>query len=128
MAVFETADIPDKCIQIANLCSRLRSAGGSRIRPPAPAHERRRIVDFGIADVHPSASWTGQQVIKAFPDDTAPRWLVPTATPSTVMRSGAASLGCHGLHVQIHGLQWGASVRMRLPRVASASACTLVYR
>jgi transposase InsO family protein len=39
------------------------------------AHERRRIVHFAITE-HPSASWTAQQVIEAFPDDTAPRWLV----------------------------------------------------
>jgi putative transposase len=39
------------------------------------AHERRRIVHFGITE-HPSASWTAQQVTEALPDDTAPRWLV----------------------------------------------------
>jgi putative transposase len=39
------------------------------------AHERRRIVHVGITE-HPSASWTAQQLIEAFPDDTAPRWLV----------------------------------------------------
>src|SRR4029079_3533044 len=25
---------------------------------------------------HPTASWTAQQIIEAFPDETAPRWLV----------------------------------------------------
>ena len=39
------------------------------------AHERRRIVHFGITE-HPSASWTAQQCIEAFPNDTAPRWLI----------------------------------------------------
>jgi hypothetical protein len=39
------------------------------------AHDRRRIVHYAITE-HPSASWTAQQVIEAFPDDTAPRWLV----------------------------------------------------
>jgi hypothetical protein len=39
------------------------------------AHERRRIVHVAITE-HPTASWTAQQIIEAFPDDTAPRWLV----------------------------------------------------
>jgi hypothetical protein len=37
------------------------------------AHPRRRIV--AITD-HPTAAWTAQQIIEAFPDDSAPRWLV----------------------------------------------------
>ena len=39
------------------------------------AHQRRRIVHVAITD-HPTAAWTAQQIIEAFPDDTAPRWLV----------------------------------------------------
>jgi hypothetical protein len=39
------------------------------------AHERRRIVHFAITE-HPTARWTAQQLIEAFPEDTAPRWLV----------------------------------------------------
>ena len=38
------------------------------------SHVRRRIVHFNITE-HPTAEWTAQQVIDAFPDDTAPRWL-----------------------------------------------------
>ena len=38
------------------------------------AHERRRIVHCNVTDA-PCASWTGQQVINAFPDETAPRYL-----------------------------------------------------
>jgi hypothetical protein len=38
------------------------------------SHVRRRIVHFNIT-AHPTAEWTAQQVINAFPDDTAPRWL-----------------------------------------------------
>src|SRR5437870_11102129 len=37
------------------------------------AHHRRRIVHFNVTE-HPTAEWTAQQVIDAFPDDTAPRW------------------------------------------------------
>jgi putative transposase len=38
-------------------------------------HQRRRIVHFNITK-HPTAAWTAQQVIDAFPHDTAPRWLL----------------------------------------------------
>jgi transposase InsO family protein len=38
-------------------------------------HHRRRIVHFNVTD-HPTAAWTAQQVVEAFPDDTAPRWLL----------------------------------------------------
>ena len=39
------------------------------------SHQRRRIVYFNVAE-HPTAHWVAQQVVEAFPDDTAPRWLV----------------------------------------------------
>jgi putative transposase len=38
-------------------------------------HHRRRIVHFNVTD-HPTAAWTAQQVIDAFPHETAPRWLL----------------------------------------------------
>jgi transposase InsO family protein len=38
-------------------------------------HERRMIVHFNITEM-PTAAWTAQQVINAFPDDTAPKYLV----------------------------------------------------
>jgi putative transposase len=38
------------------------------------SHLRRRIVHFNITE-HPTAAWTAQQVVDAFPDDTAPKWL-----------------------------------------------------
>jgi hypothetical protein len=53
------------------------------------AHERRRIVRVAIPE-HPTASWTAQQIIEAFPDDTVPRWLVRDRDASTVRGSGAA--------------------------------------
>ncbi len=39
------------------------------------AHDRRRVVHFRITE-HPTARWTAQQVVEAFPWDTAPRFLL----------------------------------------------------
>jgi transposase InsO family protein len=39
------------------------------------SHERRRIIHLNITE-HPAAAWTAQQMIEAFPNDTAPRWLL----------------------------------------------------
>jgi len=37
-------------------------------------HARRRIVHFNVTE-HPSAEWTAQQIVDAFPWDTAPRYM-----------------------------------------------------
>ena len=39
------------------------------------AHDRRRVVHFNVTD-SPTAKWTGQQIVEAFPWDTAPRYLL----------------------------------------------------
>ena len=39
------------------------------------AHERRRIVHFNITE-HPTAQWITQQIVEAFPWETAPRYLL----------------------------------------------------
>ena len=39
------------------------------------AHDRRRIVHFNVTE-HPTAQWTAQQLVEAFPFDTAPRYLL----------------------------------------------------
>ena len=39
------------------------------------AHHRRRVVHFNVTE-HPTALWTGQQMVEAFPEDTAPRYLL----------------------------------------------------
>lgn len=38
-------------------------------------HERRKVVHFNITD-SPSAAWTAQQIVNAFPYDTAPTYLL----------------------------------------------------
>jgi hypothetical protein len=39
------------------------------------AHDRRRILHFNVTE-NPTAAWTAQQMVEAFPDDTVPRYLV----------------------------------------------------
>ena len=39
------------------------------------AHDRRRAPHFNIT-AHPTAVWAAQQIVEAFPDDTAPRYLL----------------------------------------------------
>jgi transposase InsO family protein len=38
-------------------------------------HQRRRVLHFNVGEA-PSAAWTGQQIVEAFPWDTAPRFLL----------------------------------------------------
>ena len=37
--------------------------------------ERRNIIHFNVTD-HPSAQWFAQQLVEAFPFDSAPRYLI----------------------------------------------------
>lgn len=39
------------------------------------SHDRRRIVHFNVTQ-NPTAQWTAQQIVEAFPFDTAPRYLL----------------------------------------------------
>ena len=39
------------------------------------AHDRRRVIHFNVTE-HPTTRWTGQQIVEAFPWDTAPRYLL----------------------------------------------------
>ncbi len=38
-------------------------------------HERRRVVHFNVT-AHPTMEWAGQQIVEAFPFDTAPKYLL----------------------------------------------------
>src|SRR5437588_2008715 len=39
------------------------------------AHQRRRVLHFNVTE-HPTAEWAAQQIVEAFPEDTAPRYLI----------------------------------------------------
>ena len=39
------------------------------------AHHRRRVVHFNVTE-HPTAQWTAQQLVEAFPDESAPAYLL----------------------------------------------------
>jgi hypothetical protein len=58
------------------------------------SHQRRRIIHVNITE-HPTAVWTAQQMIEAFPEDTAPRWLLRDrdAIYGDVFRRRVASMG-----------------------------------
>jgi putative transposase len=58
------------------------------------SHDRRRIVRLAITE-HPTAIWTAQQIIEAFPDDSAPGWLLRDRDTiySDVFRRRVASMG-----------------------------------
>jgi putative transposase len=38
-------------------------------------HDRRELIHVNVTD-HPTALWTARQIVEAFPDDTAPRYLL----------------------------------------------------
>lgn len=55
---------------------------------------RRRIVHLAITE-HPTATWTAQQIVDAFSDDSAPRWLLRDrdAIYGDVFRCRVAGMG-----------------------------------
>jgi putative transposase len=53
------------------------------------AHDRRRVVHFNVTE-HPTADWTAQPIVEAFPDDTAPAYLLTIVTASPVTCFGTA--------------------------------------
>jgi len=73
------------------------------------SHHRRRIVHVGITE-HPTAEWTAQQIIEAFPEDTAPRWLLRDrdAIYGDLFRQRVAGMGI-GEVVTSPGVRWSAA-------------------
>ncbi len=57
-------------------------------------HHRRKVVHFNVTE-SPTASWTAQQIVEAFPEDSAPRYLLRDrdATYGDVFRRRVKSLG-----------------------------------
>jgi transposase InsO family protein len=58
------------------------------------AHERRRIVHINVTE-HPTTQWTAQQIVEAFPWDTAPHYLLRDrdAVYGVIFQSRVKNLG-----------------------------------
>jgi len=50
------------------------------------AHHRRRVVHVNVTET-PTAQWTAQQLVEAFPWDTAPRYLLRDRDRDAVYRA-----------------------------------------
>jgi transposase InsO family protein len=57
-------------------------------------HDRRMVVHFNVT-VHPTTAWTSQQIVEAFPEDTAPRFLIRDRDGiyGSIFRSRVANTG-----------------------------------
>jgi len=57
-------------------------------------HDRRHVVHFNVT-AHPTAEWTAQQIVEAFPEDTAPRFMIRDrdGTYGEVFRQRVRNLG-----------------------------------
>jgi putative transposase len=67
------------------------------------AHERRRIVRFHITE-HPTAQWTAQQIVEAFPWDTAPHYLLRDRDSiyGTAFQQRVEHLGMEEVKIALH--------------------------
>ena len=68
------------------------------------SHFRRRVVYFNVTE-HPTALWTGQQIVQAFPEETAPRYLLrdqdkiygDSFKERVVFKNSISSIHCRGV-------------------------------
>ena len=67
------------------------------------AHDRRRVVHFNVTD-SPTAAWTTQQLVDAFPWETAPRYLLRDRDPvyGIVFSNRVHALGIHDVKTAPH--------------------------
>jgi transposase InsO family protein len=67
------------------------------------AHDRRRIVGFNVTE-HPTAEWAAQQIVQAFPEETAPRFLLRDndGTYGQVFQNRIESLGIEEVKTAPH--------------------------
>ena len=54
------------------------------------SHARRQVLRVDVTE-HPTASWISQQLREAFPDGSAPRYLILDRTPRSIARSSCRS-------------------------------------
>ena len=68
------------------------------------AHHRRRVLQFNVTG-HPTALWTGQQIIETFPEDTVPRYLLRDRDKiyGEEFRQRIRSLGIEEVRRPVHG-------------------------
>ena len=55
-------------------------------------HHRRELLHLNVTE-HPTAAWTARQIVEAFPDETAPKYLLRDRDRSTARSSHGASAG-----------------------------------
>jgi transposase InsO family protein len=67
------------------------------------AHDRRRIVHFNVTE-HPTAEWTSQQMVEAFGDGKAPRFMIRDrdAVYGFTFRERAKALGIEEVVIAPH--------------------------
>ena len=102
-------------------------------------HDRRRIVHFNVTE-HPSAEWTAQQMVDAFPWDTAPRYLVRDRdqTYGAYFDTRVDGLGIEQvcllfIHPPAHGSEVSPAARntldsARIPRASKLLICGLFLK
>jgi putative transposase len=75
-AIADVADLPDESLRVSRLDGLLHGVDAGRVLfvVVVLSHHRRRILHINTT-AHPTAEWAAQQVVEAFPDDTAPHWI-----------------------------------------------------